>query len=93
MRKAVFQTIRGNPISVDNTDEDNQTVVSEDTQPKKIDNKNNYSVPVLTGLGFGTLSYFIAKKFGKNPLMYGLIGLAGGVALGYGLLKYHNKKV
>lgn len=55
-------------------------------------NKKNYTIPSITGLGGGVLSYFIAERFGKNKIMYSLGGLLLGVTIGMFILKYKNEK-
>ena len=45
--------------------------------------KLNYKVPLIVGLGIGTISYVLAKKFQKNALFFGLAGLVLGVTVGH----------
>jgi hypothetical protein len=51
------------------------------------DEKNNYTIPSITGLGGGILAYFVAERFGKNKIMYSLGGLLLGVTVGLFILK------
>jgi hypothetical protein len=51
------------------------------------DEKNNYTIPSITGLGGGVLGYFVAERFGKSKIMYSLGGLLLGVTVGLFILK------
>jgi len=54
--------------------------------------KPNYIVPAITSLGGAGLAYMIGKKYQKNAVMYGVGGLAIGLAIGIFLLNKKNTK-
>lgn len=52
--------------------------------------KSNYKVPVITTLAGGVLGYLMAQRFNKNKMIFGIGGVALGLAVGIFLIK--NKK-
>jgi len=62
--------------------DDKSNVVGEEKDTKD-ETKLNYKVPIITGLGLGTISYLLAKRFQKNALALGICGLVVGVVAGH----------
>lgn len=63
----------------------------------KDEKKLNYIVPAITGIGLGTASFLLAKKYQKNALLIGGCGLIVGLVIGHyiankGLNKEESKK-
>lgn len=70
--------------------DEKSNVVGEEPEKKDVVNENKYKVPVIMGLGFGTISYLLAEKFQKNKIAFAFGGLAAGFIIGYIL---SNKKI
>jgi len=66
-------------------DKDGKSSVDGDKSAEKKEEgkKTSILVPVVTGLGIGTLSYFIGKKYNKNAWIFGGVGLLVGGILGH----------
>jgi len=60
--------------------DDKSNVIGEDIENEK---EVNYKVPLITGVGLGTIAYLLAKKYQKNSLAFGLIGLIVGATAGH----------
>jgi hypothetical protein len=61
--------------------DENSNVVGEEVV--KEEKKPNYIVPAITGIGLGTASYLLAKKYQKNAVLIGACGLIVGLVLGH----------
>ena len=76
---------------------DEKSNVVGDSSEVKDENKINYIVPAITGIGLGTASFLLAKKYQKNALLIGGCGLIVGLVIGHyiankGLNKQEYKK-
>lgn len=50
---------------------------------KETEKKKNYTVPVISSLGFGFVGYLLAKKYAQNSMVFGIGGMVLGAILGH----------
>lgn len=68
--------------------DDKSNVVGEENNDDK--EKINYKIPIIVGVGIGTIGYLMAKYFNKNVLAYTLGGLVIGGLAGHYISNINN---